>query len=65
MRNLHDMARTLYYLCPTVKPTWDQLGDVTKSVWIERAQASMPTADRRPPTEHGIQTTPGEQIGLF
>lgn len=31
-------ARALYDCCPTVKPSWDQLGDVTKSVWRERAE---------------------------
>ena len=32
-------AKALYDLCPTVKPTWEQLGDVTRSVWRERVQA--------------------------
>lgn len=32
-----DLARALYEACPTVKPTWEQLGEVTKSVWREEA----------------------------
>ena len=27
-------AKALYDECPTVKPSWDQLGEVTKSVWV-------------------------------
>lgn len=34
---LDAAARALYDACPTPKPDWDQLGDVTKSVWRERA----------------------------
>lgn len=30
---LEAAARKRYDACPTVKPTWDQLGDVTRSVW--------------------------------
>lgn len=34
---LEAEARRLYDACQTVKPTWDQLGDVTKGVWRDRA----------------------------
>lgn len=34
-------ARALWDACPTAKPEWDQLGDVTKSVWRERAAAGQ------------------------
>ena len=30
-------AKYLYDRCQAVKPSWAQLGDVTRSVWIERA----------------------------
>jgi hypothetical protein len=30
-------ARALYDVCPTPKPSWDQLGDATRAFWIERA----------------------------
>lgn len=32
-------AQLLYDECPTVKPTWEQLGDVTRSVWVEKVLA--------------------------
>lgn len=32
-------ARLLYEECPTPKPTWEQLGEVTKSVWRDRVLA--------------------------
>ena len=31
-------ARRLYDECQTVKPSWEQLGDTTKSVWRAYAQ---------------------------
>lgn len=30
-------ARAIYTAVPTSKPNWDQLGEVTRSVWRERA----------------------------
>lgn len=33
--SIDSEARALYDACQTPKPTWDQLGDVTKSVWCE------------------------------
>lgn len=36
-----ELAEALYEACPTVKPRWDQLGGVTQSVWIERAEAML------------------------
>jgi hypothetical protein len=32
-------AKLLYDECPTVKPAWEQLGDVTRSVWVDRVLA--------------------------
>ena len=34
---VEQLARQLYDACPTPKPTWDQIGEPTKSVWRERA----------------------------
>ncbi len=34
-------AELLYDECPTVKPAWDQLGDVTKSVWVDKVLAGQ------------------------
>lgn len=65
MNTLHDLARALYDTCPTVKPTWDQLGDVTKSVWIERAQASVPQSQSILTQATNDSAPAGEQIGLF
>lgn len=36
-----DLAEQLYEACPTSKPSWEQLGEVTKSVWRERAEAKQ------------------------
>jgi hypothetical protein len=40
-RELDDAARALYDAMPSrsYHPDWDQLGDVTKSVWHERVLA--------------------------
>jgi len=35
--NLDEVAKALYEANPATKPAWDQLGDVTRSVWRERA----------------------------
>lgn len=44
-------ARALYDACPSVKPNWDQLGDVTRSVWRERVVSTPAVAD--PPKPPG------------
>lgn len=36
--NWDQQARKLYDACQSVKPTWDQLGDVTKGVWRQKAK---------------------------
>ena len=41
VKNLEAEARRLYDACPTVKPTWDQLGEVTRSVWIDKAKEKL------------------------
>ncbi len=35
------LARELYDACPTCKPAWDSLGDITRGVWIERAERAL------------------------
>jgi hypothetical protein len=37
MTELERKAKKLYDECPTVKPKWGQLGEATKSVWLEKA----------------------------
>jgi hypothetical protein len=36
MSTLDQRARAEYEKCPTPKPDWDQLSEVTKGVWRER-----------------------------
>lgn len=38
---LEQLAKSLYDACPTPKPKWEQLGDVTRSVWLDRARAIL------------------------
>lgn len=38
---LEAKARALYDECPTVKPSWSQLGNVTKGVWRENAARAI------------------------
>jgi hypothetical protein len=40
--DLEKLAERLYNECRTIKPTWGQLGDVTKSYWMERASVFVP-----------------------
>lgn len=48
MEDLEVAGRLLYNACPTVKPTWEQLGDTTKSVWREKAAAGVQVSDYAP-----------------
>lgn len=32
------LARRLYEACPTPKPSWEQLGDITRAVWRDSAE---------------------------
>ena len=32
-------AQAMYDACPTVKPAWSQLGEITRSVWRDRVIA--------------------------
>ncbi len=47
-------AHALYDRCPTVKPLWEQLGDVTRSVWRERVRPDgEPAASAAPERQQG------------
>lgn len=35
--DIDAVAKGLYDACPTVKQTWEQIGEITKSVWREYA----------------------------
>lgn len=39
--SVEQLARRLYDDCPTPKPTWDQIGEVTKSVWRGYADLAL------------------------
>jgi len=38
---LDKQGQALYDACPSVKPTWQQIGDVTKSVWRDKAALKL------------------------
>lgn len=40
-REIERRAHELYDACQTVKPRWEDLGDVTRSVWIDKALAEV------------------------
>jgi hypothetical protein len=46
------LAERMYNYCQTVKPAWDELGDVTRSVWVEKAEKAIEEASKcdTPPT---------------
>lgn len=46
---LEARAKALWDAMPTVKPLWEQLGDVTRSVWREKAAREAGT-ELPPPT---------------
>jgi hypothetical protein len=35
---IRELGKRLYEVLETPKPSWAQLGDTTRSVWIERAE---------------------------
>ncbi len=39
--NLTQLASELYHKAAPVAPTWEQLGDVTKSVWLDKAKLKL------------------------
>lgn len=58
MSTIEERARADYEACPTPKPSWDQLTEVTKSVWRERVN---------PPTirvELALSVTPGSRCDV-
>ena len=41
MSEVEALAAQMYTAAASVAPTWEQLGDVTRGVWLERAQAVL------------------------
>lgn len=63
--SLEDRARELYDLCPTTKPDWDQLGEVTKSVWRKRAAVLAPKVEAPAQDPDAERQWPRQQGTLF
>jgi uncharacterized protein HemY len=61
--DVESEARRLYEQMTVPRPNWDQLGDITKSVWRERAISTLQAA--QPPQQAPKQEERDEQIGLF
>lgn len=38
---VEQLARQFYDACPTPKPSWDQIGEPTKSVWRGYADLAL------------------------
>ena len=51
MSPLDQRARELYDACPTSKPAWDQLSDVTQGVWREYVERGVTPEQYRTGTE--------------
>lgn len=59
-------ARHRYDLCPTVKPDWSQLGEITKSVWREMVVAEASSMENAAACPPGAAEAPaGPQGALF
>lgn len=46
-----EEAQALWEACPSVKPAWSQLGEVTRRVWEDKARAGLTPDAYRDPTE--------------
>ena len=58
-------AQALYDACPTAKPAWSQLGEITRSVWRDRAVAEHRTLQTptSAPKPHAVAML--ESMSLF
>jgi hypothetical protein len=66
--DIDTQAKALWDACQTVKPDWDQLGDVTKGVWREKVAAGLAPADylgpfSKPPTD-SVDASPAPQAAV-
>lgn len=59
---IEQRARALYDACTTVKPAWDQLGDITRSVWRERVTDHAASAPAHP---QQTAAAPAGQLSLL
>lgn len=59
-------ARHRFDQCPTVKPDWSQLGEITKSVWREMVVADATSTENASTSPPGAAKAPaGPQGALF
>ena len=59
-------AHQRYDLCPTVKPDWSQLGEITKSVWREMVVAKANSVEKTSTSTPGTaEASAGPQGALF
>lgn len=58
-------AKRLYEACPVPKPLWEDLGDVTRSVWIERATCQLAATPVSEPVGSATAGTTNGDAGQF
>lgn len=61
-------AKALYDACPTVKPLWHQLGDVTKGVWrafVRQREGLAAPVGAAEEVEAGLASNDQVQCALF
>lgn len=58
------LAQSMYDACTPVKPEWAQLGDATRGVWREQAQAKLSGSVTPEAGQHAAAAPPA-QAGLF
>jgi hypothetical protein len=50
-QDYYILGRLMYEKCPTPKPSWEQLGDVTREVWRKRAEEYANSRQQNPPVQ--------------
>lgn len=54
-RDLDEAARKLYDECVSVKPSWDQIGEVSRGVWRDYVTRGHRRYVREPKPKNGEQ----------
>ena len=58
-------AQAMYDACPTVKPAWSQLGEITRSVWRDRVIAEHKSLQTPMPAPKPQAVAVLESMSLF
>ena len=58
-------AQAMYDACPTVKPAWSQLGEITRSVWRDRVIAEQESLQTPMPAPKPQAVAMSESMSLF